>query len=259
MSGEYFFLSDVHLGMAHYSHGKEQEDILIHFFNNLISRKAEELIIVGDFFDSWIEYRQVVPKGHYRVFNAIYNLVEAGIKITYLAGNHDFWRGKYFKDEFGVPILHHHVEREINGKKFYIHHGDGLAYNDTGYKIMKVILRSRLNQFLYSWIHPDIGLWLAKRTSSKSRDYTSVKDYSQKDGLRDMGLIKVGEGFTFAVMGHRHRPVMVRQDKGCYVNLGDWMKNFSYGVYAGTTFTLKKYYDFESKKVVDSVLEEFKA
>lgn len=259
MSDEYFFLSDAHLGMVHYEHGKEQEDILIDFFSGLTARKAKELIIVGDFFDSWIEYRQVVPKGHYRTLTAIYNLVAAGTKITYLAGNHDFWRGKYFYDEFGIPILHHHIEREINGKKFFIHHGDGLAYKDTGYRIMKLILRNRVSQFLYSLIHPDIGLWLAKHTSSKSRDYTSVKDYSQKDGLMDTGLLKIREGFNFAVMGHRHKPVMVKEEKGCYINLGDWMKSFSYGVYTGTTFTLKQYYDFKNKKVVDSVLEEFKA
>jgi UDP-2,3-diacylglucosamine hydrolase len=259
MNDEYYFLSDVHLGMVHYEHGKEQEDILVKFFYDLISRKAKELIINGDFFDSWIEYRQVVPKGHYRVLSAIYDLVKAGVKITYLAGNHDFWRGNYFYEEFGVPILHHHVEREINGKKFFIHHGDGLAYKDTGYKVMRVILRNRVSQFLYSLIHPDIGLWLAKHTSSTSRGYTSQKDYSKRDGLMDTGIQKVREGFHFAVMGHRHKPVMVKEEKGCYINLGDWMKNFSYGVFSGDTFTLRKYYDFESKTIVDSIIDEFKA
>lgn len=259
MNGEYYFLSDAHLGMVHYEHGKEQEDILIDFLKLLVTRKAEELIINGDFFDSWIEYRQVVPKGHYRVFSAIYDLVEAGTKITYLAGNHDFWRGKYFEEEFGVPILHHHIEREINGKKFYIHHGDGLAYKDTGYKIMKAVLRNRVSQFLYSLLHPDIGLWLAKHTSSKSRGYTSQKDYSQKDGLLDAGLKKVEEGFNFVVMGHRHKPLMIKRENGCYINLGDWMKSFSYGVFSGNKFTLKQYYDFSGKKIVDSILEEFEA
>jgi UDP-2,3-diacylglucosamine hydrolase len=254
MGSTFYFISDVHLGMKHYNYGKLQEDVLLKFFDVIMSNNAEELFIVGDLFDSWIEYRQVVPKGFYRVFSKIYELKEKGIKITYLAGNHDFWRGKYFTEEFGYEITDRPIDRDINGKKFFIHHGDGLAYNDTGYKILKVILRSRISQFLYSWIHPDIGVWLARKTSSRSRDYTSQKDYSKKDGLKDYAEIKAGEGYNFIVMGHRHKPVMEKFGKGSYINLGDWFKSFSYGIYQDGNFSLKKFYDFKSRNFVDELI-----
>jgi len=257
MGNSYYFISDVHLGMVNFKYAKEQENLLLSFFNRLIEIKPEELFIVGDFFDSWIEYRQVVPKGHYRILSKIYDLVESGIKITYLSGNHDFWRGHYFKDEFNIDILDHPIELNLEGKRFFIHHGDGLAYNDTGYKILKKILRSKISQFLYSWIHPDIGLALAKKTSYKSRDYTSEKDYSEKDGLKDAAIKKIDEGFNYVIMGHRHKPVMEIHNQGCYINLGDWIKSFSYGVFDNGKFFLKQYYDFKERKFVDIIISEF--
>ena len=256
MAGSIFFISDVHLGMKQYEHKKLQEDLIISFFEKLINEKASELIIVGDFFDSWIEYRQVVPKGFYRVFSKLYDLVNAGVKVTYLAGNHDFWRGKYLQEEFGIEKLDNHQERTIEGKRFFIHHGDGLAYKDTGYKVLKVILRNKISQFLYSLLHPDFGLWLARSTSSRSRDYTSQKDYSEKDGLKDAAFMKIKEGFDFVLMGHRHRAMMLKEGTGYYVNLGDWMINFTYGEFTNGTFYFRKYYDFNGQKIVDELIRD---
>ena len=156
-------------------------------------------------------------------------------------------------------MINTHIERTIEGKKFYIHHGDGLAYNDTGYRILKKILRNRVAQFLYKWIHPDIGLWLAKSSSSKSRDYTSQKDYSEKDGLKDEAFKKISEGFDFVIMGHRHRPFFQKDEKGVYVNLGDWMKTFSYGVFSDGIFYFKRYYDLKGHKIIDELIADSKA
>lgn len=163
----YYFISDVHLGVKSGLSTKEQESVLLNFLNE-IKIDAKELIIVGDLFDCWIEYKQVVPKGFYRFFTKLDELQNDGVEITYLSGNHDFWYGTYFKDEFGIDIIHHPISKEIEGKKFYLHHGDGLAYKDAGYKILKRILRNKFSQFLYSLVHPDIGIWLAKKSSSTS-------------------------------------------------------------------------------------------
>ena len=246
-------MSDVHLGMKHYKHKVIQEDAVIAFFDKLINEKAAELYIVGDFFDSWIEYKYVVPKGFYRIFSKLYDLVKANVRVTYLAGNHDFWRGKYLQEEIGIEKLDNHVERVLNGRKFFIHHGDGLAYNDTGYRVLKVILRNKAAQFFYSLLHPDFALWLAKSTSSKSRDYTSQKDYSQKDGLKDEAFRKISSGFDFVLMGHRHKPLMIKHENGYYVNLGDWMKSFSYGEFDGSRFYLRKFFDFNSLNIVEEL------
>ncbi|HEY5125320.1 MAG TPA: UDP-2,3-diacylglucosamine diphosphatase [Ignavibacteria bacterium] len=243
----YYFISDVHLGFGSREVNREKEKILIRFLEE-IRKDAKEIFIVGDLFDFWIEYRQVVPKGHYRLLTKISEIVESGIKINYFSGNHDFWRGKYFKAEFGIEIINVPIEIEIKGKKFFISHGDGLSFNDTGYKILKKILQNRVSQFLYSWVHPDIGIWLAKKSSSTSRDYTSQKDYSKKDGMTEFAEQKTNEGFDFVIFGHRHFPLRKDFQNGTYINLGDWIRNFSYGVFEEGKFTLARYYDKKNNK-----------
>lgn len=249
MKDIYYFISDVHLGVKSPTGIREQETILLDFLEE-IRKDAKELIIVGDLFDCWIEYKQVVPKGFYRFFAKLDDMLKEGLKVTYLSGNHDFWYGNYFKDEFGINIIHHPISKEIEGKKFYIHHGDGLAYKDTGYKILKKILRNKAAQFFYSLVHPDVGIWLAKKSSSSSREYTGKKNFSPKDGLQDYAVKKFSEGYDFVVMGHRHYAYTHREGNGLYMNLGDWVKLFTYGEFRNEEFKLKKFYDLEKKQII---------
>lgn len=240
MGDAYYFFSDVHLGLESDERERLKEKRLIEFLDKA-SGDACEFFIVGDLFDCWIEYRQVVPKGFYKLLTKLSEICEAGIRINYIAGNHDFWKGDYFSKEFGIEICHTHIERTIEGKRFFIHHGDGFAYNDTGYRILKKIMRNRISQKLYSLLHPDIGIWLAKGTSETSRSYTSEKDYSENDGLRDSAFRKVDEGYDYVIMGHRHLPCMVRHNKGYYINLGDWIEHSSYGKFRQGEFELKEF------------------
>jgi UDP-2,3-diacylglucosamine hydrolase len=240
MNDAYYFFSDVHLGLEKADKEKLKETKLIEFLD-YAGKDAKEIFIVGDLFDSWIEYKRVVPKGYYRLFTKIFEIKNSGIKINYIAGNHDFWNGNYFRDEFGIEICHSHIEREIEGKKFFIHHGDGFAYKDSGYRILKKILRNKLSQRLYSLLHPDFGIWLAGGTSSTSRKHTQKKDYSKKDGMKDRALSKINEGFDFVIMGHRHKPQMLPFEKGFYINLGDWIEYFTYGVFRNGKFELKSF------------------
>lgn len=254
MKDAYYFISDAHLGLDDRDEERFKEKLIVKFLDE-IEGDARELYIVGDLFDFWFEYKHVVPKGFYRLFTKLADIIEGGTKVYYLAGNHDFWRGNYFKDEFGIDILDKPFERVLEGKRFFIHHGDGLAYNDTGYKILRSILRNKACQRLYAMIHPTIGIWLAKGSSSKSRTYTSKKDYSQKDGLRDFALSKISEGYNYVIMGHRHRPEMLQEGNGYYINLGDWMGNYTYGVYRGGRFELKRFYDIKQHKFINDVIK----
>ncbi|MBL8006069.1 MAG: UDP-2,3-diacylglucosamine diphosphatase [Ignavibacteria bacterium] len=252
MSGAYYFFSDVHLGLESAEKEKLKERKLVEFLHTAAG-DAEEIFIVGDLFDCWIEYKQVVPRGYYRLFNAISGITGRGIKINYIAGNHDFWKGNFFKEEFGIEICHTHIEREIEGKKFFIHHGDGFAYNDFGYRILKKILRSSISQKLYSFIHPDLGIYLAKGTSATSRHHTKEKDYSEQDGMKDRAFEKIMEGFDYVIMGHRHKPQITSYENGYYINLGDWIDYFTYGVFREGRFELKTYYDLKSETTENKV------
>ncbi len=244
MNDAYYFFSDVHFGLEEPEKERLKESKVIEFIS-LAQKDAKEIFIVGDLFDCWIEYKQVVPRGYYKLFTKISETVDKGIKINYIAGNHDFWKGDFFEKEFGIKICHSHIEKEIDGKKFFIHHGDGFANNDLGYRIIKRILRNNFTQKLYSLLHPDIGISIAKGTSHSSRYHTNNKDYSEHDGMRDFAFRKIDEGVEYVIMGHRHIPQMTRHNASYYINLGDWIEYFTYGVFKNNSFELKRFYDFQ--------------
>ena len=202
--------------------------------------EAKMLFIVGDLFDSWFEYRQVIPRRHVRTLGLLAEIREI-IPVEYLMGNHDFGHRTYFRDELNIPIHSGDIERELLGKRFYIAHGDGKALNDTGYLILRSILRNKFLLRLYSWVHPDIGIWIAERMSGGSRAYTDQRDALQKqDGLRIFAEKKIREErFDYIVMGHRHKPEMTDIDGiGTYINLGDWLKSYTYGVFDESGFRI---------------------
>jgi len=234
-----YFLSDVHLGLGNKEKEKAKEKLLVSFLD-AIQSEAEKLFIVGDLFDYWFEYKTVIPKGHHRLLTKLADLVEQGIEINYLMGNHDFGMRDFFPEELGVTIFRDPISTTLGSKKFYIIHGDGLAANDLGYRILRKILHNRFNQWLYSLLHPDIGVSLAKLSSRKSRDYTAQKDYGDSDGMLTFATQKIKEGYDYVVMGHRHRPTHQRIGNGYYVNLGDWIKHFTYAVFDGEQVELKQ-------------------
>jgi UDP-2,3-diacylglucosamine hydrolase len=231
----YYFISDCHLGFGSDRNAdREREDRLLAVLEKIKaeakSGAAKHLFIVGDLFDSWFEYRQVIPKRHIRTL-AILADIRKDIPVEYLMGNHDFGHRNYFRDELNIPVFGGDLERELLGKKFYIAHGDGKALNDTGYLILRKILRNKFLLWCFSWIHPDIGIWIAERMSGGSRAYTDNRDALQKqDGLRIFAEKKITEEhFDYVIMGHRHKPQEDKIGNGWYINLGDWLKSYTYG------------------------------
>ena len=225
----HFFFSDVHLGLGTPESSRERERLLLRFLDHVGSSDAETLWIVGDLFDYWFEYRSVISRHFVRTLGALAELADAGVQIEYLMGNHDFGHRDFFEMEIGARVYPGDVEREIYGRRVYISHGDGKAFNDTGYVILKKVLRSPISNRLWRGLHPDIGIGLAARASRKSRDHTETKHYGgerpgEGDGLEHFARKKIEEeGFDLVVMGHNHRRVDVRIGEGRYINLGDWL------------------------------------
>ena len=231
----YYFISDCHLGFGRDRDADRKREgrviaVLEKIKREAYSGEAKALFIVGDLFDSWFEYRQVIPRRHIRTLALLADIATL-IPVDYLMGNHDFGHRSYFQQELKIPIYGGDIERELMGKKFYIAHGDGKALNDTGYLILRKILRNRFLLWCFSWIHPDIGIWIAERMSGGSRAYTDNRDALQKqDGLRIFAEKKImNDGFDYVIMGHRHQPQVDQIGKGWYINLGDWLKSYTYG------------------------------
>jgi UDP-2,3-diacylglucosamine hydrolase len=234
-----YFFSDAHLGVGSKEEDRQKECSLVQFLE-MVRSDGDQLFIVGDLFDYWFEYKSVVPKGYFRLFSKLADLADAGIKLTYLAGNHDFWLRDYFPQELGLQIERDPIERTIMGKRFYLHHGDGLLKNDTGYRILKRVLRNRTNIFLFSLVHPDLAAMIARWSSQKSRQYTSKREF-EGDDMSKFAQQKISEGYDYVIMGHNHVSCRRNIGSGVYVNLGDWISERTYAVFDGTSLELKKW------------------
>jgi UDP-2,3-diacylglucosamine hydrolase len=248
-----YFASDIHLGAISYATSREREDRLIRWLD-MIKTDAAEIFLMGDVFDFWFEYKTVVPKGYIRFLGKVAELADSGIKIYFFKGNHDMWMFDYFTREFGAIIISDELEIERNGKKFYLHHGDGLGPGDRKYKILKKFFRSSLCQWLFARIHPNLGGGVANYWSSHSRIANEGKD-EPKPGMHEwlvvfcQDLLKT-QYFDYLIFGHRHKTMDVMiTEKSRYVNLGEWVKTYSYAEFDGQELHLKYF----EKPIVASV------
>jgi UDP-2,3-diacylglucosamine hydrolase len=238
VSNTFYFISDIHLGLQDKETESRKEDLLVKFLK-CVPQEGSELYILGDLFDYWFEYRRVYQKGNYKTLAALKELTERGIKVHYFIGNHDFFHNGFFEKELGVNLYNDPVERTFHGKKFFLGHGDGLVENDTGYNILKKILRNKFIQKLYALIHPDLGVYLASSTSKKSRHYSSAKRSSgENDGLFGAAKKKIDEGFDYVLFGHLHKRCFSRYKNGYYINFGSWLENPCYGEYRDGEFRI---------------------
>ena len=233
-----YFISDVHLGLGSREEERRKEDRLLAFLRRVLP-DAGRLFILGDLFDFWFEYRTVIPKGFHRTLAALQEFTDRGVTVEYLLGNHDFWVDDYFRSELGMTVRPGPYETVLEGKRFYLHHGDGLAARDLGYRLIKPVLRNRLSIVAYRWLHPDWGVRLARGSSRTSRAYTSQKDFGEDEGMLAHARAAVARGVDVVVMGHRHKPAFVPVDGGLYVNLGDWITHGTYGVFRDGTMRLE--------------------
>ena len=222
-----YFLSDVHLGAHSVTLEKLKQDRLLSFFRYIENEDAE-LIIGGDLFDFWFEYNHVVPRMHFRVLAQLATLASK-ITVRYIAGNHDFWLDSFISDEVGLIVHPDEYIMNLDGKKYYISHGDGLLKQDHGYRMLKWILRHRVNIILYRLLHPDFGIPFALLCSHLSRNSSSRKKrpYSDND-YREFAFSKIDQGFDFVVLGHTHWAALQSYNQGFYLNPGFFGRNFTY-------------------------------
>jgi len=236
-----YFISDLHIGAENDAAEFARQETILHFLNQ-IKKQATHLFIVGDLFDFWFEYGSVIPKKYFAFLCLFKQMTNQGIKIYYLAGNHDFALGTFFDKTLNVKTRPNEYIFELAGKKFFVWHGDGLARNDKSYRILKRILRNRIDQKLFRWIHPDLGFRLARLVSGSSRKYTNqMNDQRDESDYIAFAKDKFTQGYDYVLLGHRHNPLEYEQAGRKYINLGDWIRNFSYAVFDGKELKLLYY------------------
>ncbi len=249
-----FFASDFPLGSPAYDKSRARERKIIAWIE---AHEAEMggLFLLGDVFDYWFEYRYVVPKGFVRLFGTLARLTDKGIPVFFFCGNHDTWVRNYFQQELGLRVCEQNARLWVNGVKFYIGHGDGLGPDDKGYKFIKRLLAARWSRTFFAMLHPWTGYILASGFSRRSRKADELKTdrraYEQRknENLTYFMRERLDEepDIRYFIFAHRHWPLLQpvkaldeTVETDCrYLNVGDWLQYFSYGVYDGTDLHLE--------------------
>jgi UDP-2,3-diacylglucosamine hydrolase len=241
-----YFASDQHFGAptAELSFPREQKFVA---WLDEIKVDAEALFLLGDLFDFWFEYKTVVPKGFVRVLGKLAEIRDSGIPIYFFVGNHDLWMSDYFEKELNIPVYRDNKEFTFNHKTFLIGHGDGKGPGDKGYKRMKRVFTNAFSKALFRWIHPDIGVKLGQYLSVKNKLISGDEDVKFL-GEDNEWLVLYSKRkletkhYNYLVFGHRHLPMKITVGENSeYVNLGDWIGYFTYGVFDGDNFEIKKF------------------
>lgn len=248
--GKIYFASDFHLGIPDPESSLVREKMLVAWIDQ-VSEDCEMLFLMGDVFDFWFEYKTVVPKGYVRLLGRLAALTDRGIPVHLFTGNHDIWTFSYLQQEAGL-IIHRKPEIfNLYGKRFYLAHGDGLGPGDNGYKFLKKVFSNRLNQWLFNWLHPDIGARIALFLSRRSRIANILKEKKAENNTNiqdemlykySMELVQEGNDIDYFIFGHRHLPTdHALNDRSRLVILGDWLIHFTYAVFDGQDVSLKSF------------------
>lgn len=246
-----YFLSDLHLGAPYYPDSKAAERRVVQFLDS-IKDDAEVIYLLGDILDYWYEYRYVVPRGFVRFFGKLAELTDKGIRIVWLIGNHDIWIFDYLPNELGIEVVDGALIETIDGKGFYMTHGDGIGKLPTSFKMLRRMFRSNICQKLYSGIHPR---WTVPFAYNWSRHSRKQDGPSKEDAERMMNNITVFSkeykvlhpDINYFIYGHLHLLERFSIAEDCeVVVLGEWIQTFSYGLWDGNDFTLHRFQDINS-------------
>jgi UDP-2,3-diacylglucosamine hydrolase len=241
-----FFVSDFHLGMPNGEVSLAREKSIVEWLE-YCAPNADVIYLMGDIFDFWFEYKKVVPRGFVRFLGTLAKITDNGTKVIMFPGNHDLWLSEYLLKECGVELITKEFVVEHHGKRFFLHHGDGLGPGDHSYKFLKKIFLARFARFLFRWLHPDIGVAMAHRFSKKSRLAQNPKEDNylgdQQEYLTQFALShaqgNVENPIDYYIFGHRHLVLNVHiAPKSRYINLGEWLHGSQYAVFDGQTLDL---------------------
>jgi UDP-2,3-diacylglucosamine hydrolase len=246
-----YFVSDFHFG------ANARVDNLTFsrfetFCNSLL--EGDELYILGDFFDFWIEYKTVARSDYVEIYFVLLDTKKRGVKIFLFRGNHDFFRGDFLK-KFSAEIFDKDVKFEQNGKVFFCTHGDEIK-NDSAYSIIRFIFRNAFFQFLYKLLHPDFAVYLANLFSklSQKKNAEKVKSEERKERYRKCAFEFLSKkNCDILIAGHSHICDLVKSGDKIYANSGVWFEKPTYILLDEKKLFLKEFCGDLQK---DIILEE---
>lgn len=222
-----FLASDFHLGSPDYKSSRARETRIVGWLNQIMP-KCSGLILAGDLFDFWFEYKRVVPKGFARLIGKLAEMSDSGIPIVLFTGNHDLWLKDYFIQELSASVFHNPESFRVGRLNLHIGHGDGLGPGDRVFKFNKSIFTNPLAQWGFRWLHPDIGMTLAQKWSESSR----IKGLEKPDPflgeqewiLQYCRALESNQHHDYYLFGHRHLILEMKVgENSTYLNAGAWI------------------------------------
>ncbi|MCZ8020468.1 MAG: UDP-2,3-diacylglucosamine diphosphatase [Cyclobacteriaceae bacterium] len=241
-----FFASDFHLGVPDFASSLQREKRIVAWLDS-IKHEAHTIFLLGDIFDFWFEYKHAIPKGFIRLQGKLAELRDAGIPIVLFTGNHDMWMFDYFEKELGIVIYRQPIDLHIGNKTIQIGHGDGLGPGDHTYKILKKFFNSKVCQWLFAHIHPNLGIGIANFWSRKSRINNTKREEKFVNPENEYLFVYCQEQEKikhrdFYIFGHRHLPLDLQVNPTCrYINIGEWVHYQTYAEFDGEQVTLKTF------------------
>ena len=226
----HYFVSDIHLGSGNTAEQRRVERLFIDFLTK-IEKDAETLFLVGDIFDFWFEYKQVVPKGFVRTLGRLAELSDKGVRIVMLTGNHDMWVGDYLTNECGIELYTTPQTFTLAGKELFVAHGDNMNIKGKPIlRLMNKMFRSqRLRRLASRIIHPDNFVRFGKWWSSKSRK--SHGNVQKIDVLQPLISFAIDYGanhdIDYFIFGHMHYAANIAGTQHTLF-MGDWHTQPSY-------------------------------
>lgn len=241
-----YFASDFHLGVPDIATSQAREQRIVRWLNQ-IQHDAHAIYLLGDIFDFWFEYRTAIPRGFIRLQGKLAALRDSGIPIYFFTGNHDMWMFDYFPKELSIPIYREPQKLLIGNHVFLIGHGDGLGPGDQVYKMLKKFFASKICQWLFARLHPNLGIGIAQFWSKKSR-ISNMKREEKFQGEENEFLLTYCKELErsvhhdYYIFGHRHLPLdLAVSETSRYVNLGEWVHFNTYAEYDGERVALKTF------------------
>ena len=250
-----YFISDAHLGSRAIPHQRTQERRLVRFLDQ-IKDKAEAIYMLGDMFDFWFEYDDVVPRGFTRFLGKVSELTDRGVEVHFFVGNHDMWMDDYLTSECGVTIHHEPCMVEIHGKEFYLAHGhdQDVAPDDWKSRLMFSIFESRTCRKLAKKIHPHQFMNFGLNWARRNRERHNEEGEPQYLGEKDERLVVYAKkyladhpGVNYFIFGHRHIELDLMLSHECRMMIiGEWFRKFTFVTFDGVELTMGNYIEGET-------------
>jgi len=237
-----YFISDIHLKLRTSPEEKNRRESLYRLLDQ-VQLTGGTCFFVGDLFDFYFEYPDLVPKSYTDFYQKAKEMKKDGVELHYILGNHDYWVQEFMTHEIMDQVYFDDAIIDVNGKKFFLTHGDGLLSWDHGYRLLKKMIRSKFFIWLFRWLHPTIAYKIANAISRSGRHDTHPEKFNEdvRIELQDYAKNHFDNGFDYMVCGHYHLGEMFSVNEGKLAILGDWFHRPSYAVYDGMDLKLHQW------------------